>query len=102
MVLFWVDNCIFYSNNNQYIEDTLTSLNDEFIFEKKEDMAGFWGTQIERDKQDGKLTLTQTGLIDMIPSSTYLKDSNVKFTPADKIPLNNDLEGENCYESWNY
>jgi hypothetical protein len=65
-------------------------------------MAGFLGIQIERDKQDGKLTLTQTGLIDRILSATCLHDSNAKFTPAEKVPLSNDIEGEDCCEAWNY
>ena len=31
-----------------------------------------------------------------------LQDSNPNFTPADKIPLSKDLDGEPCCEGWNY
>ena len=88
-----MDGCIFYVNNYKDIEDTLRSLKDEFLFEKENDMAGFLGIHIERDKKDGKLTLIQTGLIERILLSTNLEDSNLKFTLVDKIPLHNNLEG---------
>ena len=50
VVLFWVDDCIFYTNEYKYIEGTLKSLEVKFLFEKEEYMADFLGIQIERDK----------------------------------------------------
>ena len=85
VVLFWVDDCIFYANNYKDIKDTLKILKDEFLFEKRR-YGRVFGVQIEGDKKDGKITLIQTELIEKILLATNLEDPNLKFTPADKIP----------------
>ena len=57
-------------------------------------MAGFLGLNIFQD--DRTITLSQTGLIDKILEVAQMEDCNNKFTPADKVPLNKDLDGEQC------
>ena len=66
IVLFWVDDCIFNSKKSATIDKLILSIKDEFLLEKEEDMAGFLGIQIDRDKDNKTLTMTQTGLIDRI------------------------------------
>ena len=66
IVLFWVDDCIFYSKKAATIDNIILSLKDEFLLEKEEDMTGFLGIQIERDVDNNTLTMTQIGLIDRI------------------------------------
>ena len=57
MVLFWVDDCIFYSKNDTSIDILINNLKEEFLFEKEEDMPGYLGLQIDRAKS-GTVTLT--------------------------------------------
>ena len=57
-------------------------------------MAGFLGLSIHRYKLNKKITLTQEGLIDRILHDVQLDDFNPHLTPADKIPLCKDLNGE--------
>ena len=65
-------------------------------------MAVFLGLSIIRDAKNGIVTLTQEGLTDRVINAMSLQDTNHNFTPADKIPLHKDSEGENCAEEWNY
>ena len=48
------------------------------------------------------MTLIQTGLKDKILVATQTEDCNIKFTPADKIPLDKDLDGDPYCEEWDY
>ena len=50
MILFWVNDFIFYSKENKITDNVITSLKDEFLLEREEDVAGFLGLQIDRDK----------------------------------------------------
>ena len=58
MVLFWVNDCMFYAKDTTMIEAVVDSLEGEFLLEHKEDMAGFLGLQIQRNKDIGTVTLT--------------------------------------------
>ena len=102
MILFWVDDCIFYAKHKKQIDDIIHSLKDEFLLEKEEDIDGFLGIKISRDDQERTITLTQTDLIDQILDVMRLENSNIKFTPADKVPLHKDECGSPCIENWNY
>ena len=66
MILFWVDDCIFYAKDDSHINQIMYSLKESFLLEQEEDVAGFLGLQIKRDIKLGKITLTQTGLIGCI------------------------------------
>ena len=92
MVLFWVDDCIFYAKEHNSIDTIISSLKDKFLLEREEDMAGFLGLKITRDAEKGTFTLLQTGLIDKILVATQLDECNLKYTHADKIPLDKDLD----------
>ena len=59
---------MFYAKDNASIDTIISSLKDEFLLEREEDMAGFLGLNISR--KDGTITLTQTGLIDDILEAT--------------------------------
>ena len=74
----------------------IDSLKDDILLEKEDDMAGFLGLSIHRDTLNRTVTLTQEGLIDHILHTMQLEDYNPNFTPADKIPLCKDLNGETC------
>ena len=65
-------------------------------------MAGFIGLKIDQDKETGVISLTQTGLMDMILDVTGMDDSNPKYTSAENDPLHKDGRGGLCCEEWNY
>ena len=66
MILFWVDNYIVYTVNKESIDEIILSMKHEFLLEREEDLAEFLGIQIERNEQNNKITLAQTGLTDQI------------------------------------
>ena len=65
-------------------------------------MAGFLGINIERDKENNTLTMTQTGLIERILTDMDMDTCNLKYTPVDKYPLCQDEQGSPCCEDWDY
>ena len=50
-------------------------------------MAGFLELKIERDKNNGTISLTQTWLIDRIIDAIETDDLNHKYTPAENDSL---------------
>ena len=64
-------------------------------------MAGYLGLKIYRS-MEGKVILSQTGLIERILYVMNMTDCNLKYTPADKVLVENDLEGDPCLEDWEY
>ena len=40
IILFWVDDCIFYSKTSKKIDGLILSLKDELLLEREEDTAG--------------------------------------------------------------
>ena len=86
MVLFWVDDCIFYVDDSKAVDKVIDSLKDEFLLEKEDDIAGLLGLSIHRDKSNKTVTLTQEGLINFILHAMQLEDCDPNFTPADNIP----------------
>ena len=102
MVLFWVDDAIFYAKDANSINVIISSLKEEFLLEREEDMARFLGLNITLDKIKGTVTLYQIDLIDKILNITDMEDCNIKFTPVDKEPLDKDLDSDPYCEAWEY
>ena len=96
-----MDDCIFYSKNKRQIDDLILDLNVEFLLEKKPEMSRFLGLKIDRS-MEGKVVLSQTGLIQRILSVMNMTDCNLKYTPVNKVPVGKDLEGNPCLEDWEY
>ena len=92
----------FYSKIHNLIDKLILSLKDEFLLEREDDMAGFLGIKIARNKDNDSLTMTQTGLIERILAAMEMEDYNLKYTPTDKDPLHKDQDGDPCCESWDY
>ena len=97
-----MDDCICYSKTQKFIDKVILSLKDKFLLEREEDMAGFLGINISRDKANNSLTMTQTGLIKRILAAMDMEDCNMKYTPAEKDPLCKDMDGDPCCENWDY
>ena len=56
------------------------------------------GIQISRNVQEGTTTLTQTSLMNRALNVMGLEESNLKFTPPDKILLHKDEYGSPHYD----
>ena len=72
------------------------------MLERGENMVGFLGFKITRDVDKGTVILLQTGLADKILMATQMDEWNLKYTPADKFPLDKDSDGDSCCEEWDY
>ena len=46
----WVYDYIFYTENQESKDENILSMKNEFQLEREEDLAGFLGIQIERNK----------------------------------------------------
>ena len=64
-------------------------------------MAGFLGLHMDKSKE-GVVILSQTGLINRILSVMAMEECNPKYTPADKVPVGKDIDGDPCMEEWEY
>ena len=100
MVLFWVDDCIFYAKDTSLVNTIISNLKDDFLLEQKEDMTKFLGLNIAHDKNKGAVTLLQAGLFDKILVASQMEECNITFAPADKIPIDIELDGDQCCEEW--
>ena len=102
--LVYVDDCLFFGTKG---EDVVTEIEllraskpTSFSLAEESDVAGFLG--ILMNKTEEGTELKQTGLIDRILISLGLEDSSPKKTPAEKIPLGKDEDGQQRQEGWNY
>ena len=102
--IVYVDDCCFYSPKEEYIDRLLEDLKVKcgLDLNVENDVAGFLGVHIDR-KEDGKLELTQKGLIERIIKALGLDNtSNKASTPAESRALSADVEGAACQETFNY
>ena len=100
--LTYVDDCLFFSPAEKYIDDIIARLQDKDMkLSVEDDVAGFLGVHINC-REDGTIELLQTGLIDQIISAMGLEGTNPKSTPAEYGSLPVDKEGKPCNESFNY
>jgi len=98
----YVDDCLFFAQNQTIIDNVIEGIRDEGIALKKEDdVAGFLGVQLIKHK-DGRIKRTQTGLIKRIISTMGLEGSNPKGTPSLEGTLTKDYTGDSYNEGFNY
>ncbi len=106
--LCYCDDCLFFAKDKTEIDRVIEDLKNptdpkhqKMFLEVEADAAGFLGIELKK-LDDGTIELLQTGLIDRIINVTGMNDCAGKSTPAEKMPLGKDLEGEPCQESWSY
>ena len=92
---------VYFTPRKSAIDKLILDLKDEFLLERESDMAGFLGLHIDRSKEED-MALSQTGLINMIFPVMGMENCNHKFTPAVKIPVGMDVDGDPCMEEWEY
>jgi hypothetical protein len=103
--LVYMDDCLFYSVNENYIDDLLESLKHneptKFDLSVEDDVAGFLGILIEK-QDDGSIELKQTGLINHILKVMGLEDAKPKKIPIIQKPVGKDETRALPSEPWSY
>ena len=90
--LCYVDDCVFFSKDNEMLEKVVQDIKDaELDLNVEDDVAGFLGVLLTKN-DDGTISLTQTCLIQRILDALGLKECNSTKTPAQKaaLPLDKD------------
>ncbi|CAJ1960823.1 unnamed protein product [Cylindrotheca closterium] len=101
--LLHVDDTIFFSPKEEYINKAIESLKSQGVAVEIEDsVAGFLGVHIKRDKSNKRIKLTQKGLTKRIIEALKIDHEPQKHTPALKEPLRKDENGDPANDSFSY
>jgi len=101
--LVYVDDTLFYSPKQEYIDEAITKLSESELDLEVEDLvAGFLGVHIERNNMDGSIKLTQSGLAKRIVDALDVGHLPRKFTPASPELLVKDEDGDPPNGAYNY
>ena len=101
--LVYVDDCLFFARNKEHITKYIQEIQKSgFELTVENDVYGFLGVEFTRDPATGKVSMTQTGLINKIIKLTGLENSNPKKTPADLVPLGPSPKDPPHSETWSY
>jgi hypothetical protein len=104
MAVAFVDDILFWSTDQAYINELGSKLREEgLLLEQEDDAAGFLGVKMTKT-EGGLLEMKQTGLIDRIVEALGLdtKLAKNKWTPAEAKPLTRDEDGEKPQGSFSY
>jgi hypothetical protein len=101
--LVYVDNTLFFSPKEEYINDVIEKLSQaELELEVEDSVAGFLGVHIEHNNADGSVKLTQSGLAKHVIDALNVTHMPRKFTPATATPLVKDEDGEPPNAAYSY
>jgi hypothetical protein len=101
--LVYVDDCLFFARDKSQIQNYIKEIQDAgFELTIEADVYAFLGVEFALDSDTGKISLTQTGLINKIIKMADLENANPKSTPADKNPLGPCPDDEPHNEEWSY
>ena len=91
-----MDDCLIFANNVKDIDKEIQLVREPkpniLELSEESDVAGFLGILMEKTSEG--IELKHTGLINRIITSLGLEDSTPKKTPADKVPLGKDENGQ--------
>lgn len=100
--MVYVDDTLLYADNPAHIDEAVQALRDRgMVLEEEDSVAGFLGVHIDRDDQ-GRIFMTQKGLIKRIIEALNISHLPPKYTPCKREPLTKDLLGDPCQATWNY
>ncbi|CAJ1969020.1 unnamed protein product [Cylindrotheca closterium] len=101
--LVYVDNTLFFSPKEEYINEAIESLNSQGVAVEIEDsVAGFLGVHIKRDESNKTIKLKQKGLTERIIEALNIDHEPQKHTPPLKEPLGKDKNGDPANGSFSY
>ena len=100
--LVYVDDTLFFAREQSDIDQAIHDLREasELEITVEDDVAGFLGVMINRFK-DGRIELTQRGLIERIVTALDLGDRKPKSTPAKPGALGSDKDGVEVQGTYN-
>lgn len=101
MILSYVDDCLFFARDQSDVDDAIAQLKKHIVLEVEDDVAGFLGVHIDKDQENGKVTLTQKGLIQKIIDALDIADLPAVDTPATEV-LGKDEDGDPADCTFNY
>ena len=101
--LVYVDDTLFFSRQQSDIDKAVDDLRNasELEITVEDDVAGFLGVMINRFK-DGRIELTQKGLIERIINALDLGNRKPKINPAKPGALGSDKDGLDAQGTYNY
>ena len=98
--LTYVDDTLWFSPKQEYIDEAMQKLRDAGMdLEKEDDVAGFLGVHMEQEGDH--INLTQKGLIKRIIEALGCEDGRTYNTPASE-PLPMDKDGDPADGKFNY
>ena len=75
IVLIYVDDTLFYSPQEEWLNETIKKIEKHNLKLGNEDSVdGFLGVHIEHNEKDGAITLTQKGLIEHIIKALQINE----------------------------
>ena len=101
--LVYVDDTLFFAQRQSDIDAAVTKLREasELEITVEDDVAGFLGVMINRHK-DGRIELTQRGLIERVITALDLGNRKPTSTPAKPGALGSDKDGLEAQGTYNY
>jgi hypothetical protein len=101
IIFFWVDDAGIAYKSMKEIDSFIERLREKgFELSKDIEFSEYLGIKFE--KKDGKIEMTQPGLIKKILKATGMEDCNPNHTPTASTTLSTDAEGEPMKEKWGY
>jgi hypothetical protein len=103
MIVLYVDEAGITALTIELIDEFINGLKAKgFELTKEGSFSEFLGIKFEEDTSAGSITMTQTGLIKRIITTTKMENCNSNWVPAAKEALGIDPEGEPMEEDWSY
>ena len=97
-----MDDCLFFGRDEKKIQEMIQRLKDDgFELTEEASVHAFLGIDVKED-DDGRLLLSQPGLIKKILRNTGMDMCAAKATPATQQPLGTNPKGKSREESWSY
>jgi hypothetical protein len=102
LIIMYVDDLGLAAEKMETIDQLIENLRKKkFDLTKEGSFSEYLGIKYD-DTADGKVHMSQKGLIDKIIQATGMADCNPNWIPAMKAPLHKDEEGPDMSEDWNY
>jgi hypothetical protein len=101
--LIYVNDALFVYKSPEEVNILTTRMKEiGLLFEEESDVAGYLEVLIDRDPDNGTITLRQSGLAQRIVEALHLDDGTtpVRTPAAAFLPL--DKDGESAHEIYNY
>jgi hypothetical protein len=98
----YVDDCLFFGPDASKIESFISELeHDGMSLTREDDAFNFLGVEVIRH-DNGTTELLQKGLIEKVLKTMGMNDAKQKKTPAGRVPLGTDAQGDPFHEDWEY